>query len=487
VESAKHLDHGWLGRLARETSAAAHRRGLASALGQALVRDLGAASVELALPPLEGGDSRTGFVWRAEVGLHELAAVPSSARTNELLVRRVERQWTVQVPVPLGAMQLGELTLRFAPDAGMPAIAAETERLFAIGCIVGTACHGCDRVAKLAALSRRAYRDKSVLQRRVAELELSEPARPIVAASRVMHEVLEQIELVAPHPTAVLIRGESGTGKELLARHVHARSDRASGPFVAVSCAALPETLIESELFGHEQGAFTGANARHIGRFERAHGGTLFLDEVGELPPSVQAKLLRALQEGVIERVGGREPIAVDVRVVAATHRALEDMMDDGRFRADLFYRLSVFPVHVPPLRERPEDIAALVHDKLRRMCGRLGREVPEISQRQLSTLCAAPWPGNVRELENYVERALILSRGKTLLLPESNARATAPAKLGKRTLNDAVKSAISEALEKSGGKLYGDDGAAAALGMKPCTLQSKMRKLGVQRARYVR
>jgi transcriptional regulator with GAF, ATPase, and Fis domain len=303
-----------------------------------------------------------------------------------------------------------------------------------------------------------------------------------------MREVLEQIELVAPHPTTVLIRGESGTGKELLARQVHRQSDRAAAPFVAVNCAALPENLIESELFGHEKGAFTGAADRHIGRFERAHGGTLFLDEIGELPMSVQGKLLRALQERVIERVGGREPISVDVRIVAATHRSLEDMLADGTFRTDLFYRLNVFPVHVAALRERPEDIAELARATLRRMCKHLGRDVPELSQRQLRALSSQAWPGNVRELENHLERALILSTGKTFALPESATarparRGAAPQVATSSKLTDVMKQAIVAALEQSGGKIYGADGAAASLGMKPSTLQSKMAKLGVTKA----
>jgi transcriptional regulator with GAF, ATPase, and Fis domain len=486
VEDA--LEHAWLGRLTRQVSGAVHRRGLVLTVGNAMARDLGASAVELTLPSADRDDGHVVLAWQAAADsvIERPANVPIG-RSSELSVRRVQRQWEVRVPVPLSTTQHGELAILFEGQGRIPPITAHSDRLLAVGCIVGLACHGCDLVAKVAAVSRRAHQQKRQLQRRLSELEVGGGERPIVAASRAMREVLEQIELVAPHATAVLIRGESGTGKELLARHVHQRSDRASGSFIAVNCAALPEALIESELFGHEQGAFTGAHARHIGRFERANGGTLFLDEVGELPASVQGKLLRALQERVIERVGGREPIEIDVRVVAATHRDLEDMLSDGRFRTDLFYRLNVFPVHVPPLRERPDDIAELARTKLRSMCVKLGRDVPELSQRQLNALCSVPWPGNIRELENYLERALILSTGRELLLPEQIERKPASAKAARRTLHDAMKVAIIDALERSGGKLYGAAGAAAALGMKPTTLQSKMRKLGIQRAAYAR
>jgi transcriptional regulator with GAF, ATPase, and Fis domain len=353
----------------------------------------------------------------------------------------------------------------------VPPFALEADLLVALARIVGMASHSCELIAKVATLSRR--------------LSQLEPSRPLVAVSAAMRELVAQCELVAAHPVSVLLRGESGTGKEVLARHIHRCSDRAEAAFVAVNCAALPEALIESELFGHERGAFTGATQRHTGRFERASGGTLFLDEVAELPLAVQAKLLRVLQEGCLERVGGREPITVDVRVIAASHRPLEEMLEQGTFRTDLYYRLAVFPIVIPPLRERPEDIPELVNNKLQQMCARMGREVPVVTRAVLRALCAAPWPGNVRELENYVERATILSAGSELVLPTTlvAAQVKRGAQLGAAPaakLDQAIKVAVERALSAARGKIYGKDGAAAALGLKPSTLQAKMVRLGI-------
>jgi formate hydrogenlyase transcriptional activator len=475
-----------LGRLASALATAPHLRALAVVAGEALAREIGLVALELALPATEAAQpGGVALTWEPGAPVLERAVstpvLPVGGRPK---LRRTQGHWQISVPLPLGPERSGLLGLAFVGSEA-PAVVLETDLLLAIGHVIGTACHGRELVAKLAALSRRAHREKQQLARRLSELGSE---RPIVAVSQAMQEVLEQIELVAPHPTAVLLRGESGTGKELLARHVHRLSDRADKPFVAVNCAALPATLIESELFGHEKGAFTGAVERHLGRFERAHGGTLFLDEVAELPGNAQAKLLRALQEGVIERVGGREPIAVDVRVVAATHRPLEELLADGQFRTDLFYRLNVFPVALPALRDRPEDIPALARAKLHGMCTRIGRDVPQLSQHQLRVLCSARWPGNVRELENYLERALILCGDKPFRLPEPSQR-PGPAKPARSvtagagtTLDAAIKRAIHDALDKTGGKLYGPDGAAAALGIKPSTLQSKMRKLGIER-----
>jgi formate hydrogenlyase transcriptional activator len=297
-------------------------------------------------------------------------------------------------------------------------------------------------------------------------------------------DVRRAVARVAPTDSTVLILGETGTGKEVVARAVHARSPRRDGLFVAVNCAALAPNLLASELFGHEAGAFTGATKRRVGRFELAHGGSLFLDEIGEAPPEVQVLLLRALQERVIERVGGGEAIPVDVRVLAATNRDLSGALADGTFRPDLYYRLNVFPIRVPPLRERIEDIPALMTHSLARCARRLNRRVTAIDPRTIELAQAYPWPGNVRELENLVERAVIVCDGDTLTIdPAWLPAATVPKPAAEaRSLADQERRAIVEALERAGGRIYGTGGAAAALGLKPTTLYGKMRKLGVRR-----
>ncbi len=357
------------------------------------------------------------------------------------------------------------------------------EALAALGRVLRAAERHLLLLERVARLSRRAYKANQDLRR---QLEQVAPGG-VVAVSAAMREVLALAAQVAPHDTTVLVRGESGTGKEVIARHIHALSPRRERPFVQVNCGALPHDLVESELFGHEKGAFTSASQRHIGRFERAHGGTILLDEVGELPLHAQVKLLRVLQEGELERVGGEQGIQVDVRVIAATHRDLEAMVQAGLFRADLFYRLNVFPLTILPLRERPEDIPALVEHLVGGIARRLGRAAPHVTPDGLARLGAAPWPGNVRELENVLERALILSPGEVLHLPglpsvapprqatEGGGGALAP-------LEEHIRAHIAQALRLTQGKLYGADGAAALLGLKPSTLQSRMARLGLSR-----
>ncbi len=308
----------------------------------------------------------------------------------------------------------------------------------------------------------------------------------ILGESRAFTAALEQAALVAPGDTTVLLFGETGTGKELLARFLHERSGRARGPFVAVNCAALPEALVESELFGHERGAFTGAIARKPGKFEIAHRGTLFLDEIGDLPPEAQAKLLRILQDGQVQRVGSTAAVRVDVRVVAATNQDLEAATASGRFRADLYYRLSVFPIHLPPLRERTADIPLLAQYFLGRAARKLRRQAADISERALRRLSAYDWPGNVRELQNVMERAVILTPGSVVEEPAiglptaGTARDQPPA--GPVTLAEAERRAIERALAASGWRISGIGGAADILGLKPTTLHAKMRKLGFRR-----
>ncbi len=292
--------------------------------------------------------------------------------------------------------------------------------------------------------------------------------------------VRRAIAQVAPTDATVLILGETGTGKELVARSVHAQSRRTAKPFVPVSGVALSPGLIVSELFGHEAGAFTGANRRRVGRFEQADGGTLFLDEIGELPPDAQAVLLRVLQERVIDRVGGG-PVDVDVRVVAATNRNLQAEADAGRFRADLFFRLNVFPVTVPPLRQRPSDIPLLAEHFLNLFAERHTRAVSRIPPRVLSAMTAHPWPGNVRELQNVIERAVIVSDGPELAFDPGWLVGATAAETAK-TWAEQERRRILDALRAAGGRVYGPGGAAHRLGLNPTTLYGKMRKHGISR-----
>jgi len=308
----------------------------------------------------------------------------------------------------------------------------------------------------------------------------------IVGETPAMQAVFQTIEKVAPTDASVYIHGESGTGKELVARAIHARSKRASGPFVKVNCGALTETLLESELFGHEKGAFTGAVSQKVGRFELAHQGSLFLDEVGDIPPELQPKLLRVLQEQEFERLGGTRTIKVDVRLVAATHRDLTKMVADGRFREDLYYRLNVFPVVLPPLRERPDDIPRLVRHFTQLFARRMGRRIETIPSAVMDALVRYQWPGNVRELQNVIERAVILSTGPSLQVPpgdlQSAAMQASPPTAAAVTLADAEREHILAALRETGWVVGGPEGAASRLGMKRSTLYKKMKKLGISR-----
>jgi transcriptional regulator with GAF, ATPase, and Fis domain len=306
----------------------------------------------------------------------------------------------------------------------------------------------------------------------------------IVGRSLALGRALAQVEQVAPTDAPVLLLGETGTGKDVIARAVHERSRRRERPLVTVSCAALPSTLVESEVFGYEKGAFTGALQRTIGRFEVAHGGTLFLDEIGELPLEVQGKLLRVLQTGEFERLGSSKTIKVDVRLIAATNRDLEREVREGRFRADLFYRLSVFPISLPPLRERPEDIPLLVWHFIGRRQAGLGRAVERIPERLMRAFTAYAWPGNVRELENVVERALIMTSGDTLAAdPAFLEVAPAVSAAGPTaTLAEAERAHILSVLEDCGWKVSGTGNAADRLGLSRSTLQFRMKKLGIIR-----
>jgi len=387
----------------------------------------------------------------------------------------------VSFPLVFENEQLGTLDIAHPPREGLLACCFEVARQVAH--LVAIALHNSLMVDEVRRLNRLLGKENALLKEEIRQIRRESR---YVAESPATKEVVERIRLVGPSSTTVLVRGETGTGKEGLARMVHEFSPRFNAPFVPVNLAAIPEGLIESELFGHERGAFTGAARRRAGRFEQAAGGTVFLDEVGDAPPSVQVRLLRVLQERVVERVGGTEPVAVDVRVVAATNRNLEEMVARGTFRADLYYRLAVFPVELPPLRDRREEIRPLAGHFLARHAALMHRRPPRVSEEVWRALEGHDWPGNVRELENFVQRALILSPGPELTLPDlpvgplrlAAAAPQPPASPGR--FDDEVRAVIERALAHAGGRVYGPGGAAAMLGLRPTTLQGKMKKYGI-------
>ena len=336
-------------------------------------------------------------------------------------------------------------------------------------------------------------REALVYERNTLLSELPTDKAALIGQSPAWREIIDRVRMVAPTDLPVLIEGETGTGKEQVARAIHALSGRAHRPFVALNCSALVSSLAESELFGHERGAFTGAISRRRGRFELANNGSLFLDEVGDMPLEIQPKLLRAIQEKSFERVGGEETIYSDARVICATHRNLEQLVQEGRFREDLYYRLNVFPIQLPPLRERGDDIFLLADYFLKNLAKRFGKEQFYLTPAAKKFLKTYKWPGNVRELQNTLERATILSRGEVideqhLAIGTGNRRRRrlkTPAEIRDDefpSLDDVIRQHIYQALERSNGRIYGPQGAAALLGLKPTTLQSKMRKLGISR-----
>jgi formate hydrogenlyase transcriptional activator len=308
----------------------------------------------------------------------------------------------------------------------------------------------------------------------------------IIGNSAALRRVLGMVRVVAPTDATVLINGETGTGKELIAEAIHKSSRRSNGPFVKVNCAAIPAGLLESELFGHERGAYTGAVTRSIGRFERANRGTLFLDEIGDLPLELQPKLLRVIQERTFERLGGSATVHTDVRVIGATNRNLLEMVNERQFRADLFYRLNVFPIELPPLRDRPEDIPLLVHQFAAHYAARMGKRITAISEEFMASLVRQSWPGNVRELQNFIERSVILSTGvvlsgslptPTITIPDDWSGSKASTSV---TLEQAERSHILDTLQQTDGLVGGRNGAAARLGVPRTTLIYKMKRLGI-------
>ena len=338
---------------------------------------------------------------------------------------------------------------------------------------------------EIRALKEQLEQEKNYL---LEEIKLAHNYEEIISQSSNFRKVLQQVEQVANTGSTVLVTGETGTGKELIARAIHRLSKRSQRALIKVNCAALPANLIESELFGHEKGAFTGAVHQKIGRFELAHKGSLFLDEIGEMPIELQAKLLRAIQEGEIERLGGKEIIKVDVRLIAATNRNLEKEVQKGNFRSDLFYRVNVFPIHLPPLRERKDDVPLLISHFCKKHGARIGKQITNIPKKVIDKLQAYPFPGNIRELENIIERALIVSKDGTLSIdhlpiPEELQQAQTEEAAGFQELNTVQRNYIIKVLKHTKWQVSGKGGAAEILNLPPTTLQSRMKKLGISRS----
>ena len=335
----------------------------------------------------------------------------------------------------------------------------------------------------------RASRDVLEEQRLYLESEISAEYNfeDIVGKSSTISKVFEQISIVAPTDSTVLLHGETGTGKEMIARAIHNLSSRRDRTFVRVNCAAIPSGLLESEVFGHEKGAFTGALMQKKGRFELADHGSLFLDEIGDISLELQPKLLRAVQEQEFERLGSTKTIQVDVRIIAATHRDLAAMIREGTFREDLFYRLNVFPIEIPPLRERRDDIPLLVNYFVSKLSRRMGKKIRSVPRQAMQVLANASWPGNVRELQNFIERAVILTQGSELYVPVAELKSAVQAPIAHSVLafHDSERRAIVDALKATSGKLSGAGGAAERLGLKRTTLQNKMRRLQISRSDY--
>jgi PAS domain S-box-containing protein len=392
-------------------------------------------------------------------------------------------------------MLLPDGTIKYMRTIGHPVLNEAGELMEFLGTTIDTTEQVLARIALENALTEvkllrdQLYKENLALRDEVDRVSMFEE---ILGTSRALRAVVYRVVKVAPTGSSVLITGETGTGKELIARAIHKRSTRSQGAFVSVNCAALAPSLISSELFGHEKGAFTGATQRRLGRFELANGGTIFLDEVGELPADIQVALLRVLQEREFERVGGTQSIRVDVRVVAATNRDLEAAMVDGTFRADLFYRLNVFPIQVPPLRERKDDVLTLLEYFVQRFGRKAGKSFSKIDKRTVELFRSYDWPGNVRELQNVVERSVIISPDDVFCVDEAwLSTDTAKKRLGHCVPEyangnwDLERQTIEAALEESRGRVYGANGAAAKLQIPPSTLDSKIKKLQIRKSRF--
>jgi formate hydrogenlyase transcriptional activator len=440
-----------------------------------------------AVPPgfvivLQTEDDPAGLVWQTQQP-HITSCVAELKRWPRLLerVQAYEVQSYCWLPLTTARRRLGALV--FTCKQASAYDAADVDFLQQVANQVAVAVENALAFAEIEALKDRLHQEKVYLEE---EARTEHHFEDIIGQSAALRGALKQVEAVAPTDAAVLILGETGTGKELVARALHEHSPRRGRTFVKLNCAAIPTGLLESELFGHEKGAFTGAIAQKVGRFELAHQGTLFLDEVGDVPPELQPKLLRVLQEQEFERLGSTKTVRVDVRLVAATNRDLAQMVQGGRFRGDLYYRLNVFPVVLPPLRERREDVPLLVRHFTQRFARRMGRRIEAIPSAVMDALVRYPWPGNVREMQNVIERAVILSPGPSLQVPLADLRPAEtqpePPTAAAVTLADAEREHILSALREAGWVLGGPNGAAARLGMKRSLLYWKMKKLGITR-----
>jgi formate hydrogenlyase transcriptional activator len=429
------------------------------------------------LVPLDGSIAGSAFRSRQPLILNHAAMEGFGSPTSRLFLAEGVRS-TVCMPLTTHDRVLGTLSLASLRDAAFEQ--DDVDLLVQVAGQVAIAVENALAFQEIAELKNQLAQEKLYLEDEIrSEMHFDE----IVGESPLLRAVLKQVETVAPTDSTVLIQGETGTGKELIARAIHNLSHRREHTFVKVNCAAIPIGLLESELFGHERGAFTGAIAQRNGRFELAHRGTLFLDEVGDIPLELQPKLLHVLQEQEFERLGSTRTIHVDVRVVAATNRDLTEMVAERTFRSDLYYRLRVFPLVVPPLRERQDDIPTLVRYFAQKYARRMNRTVETIPSETLDSLVRYSWPGNIRELENLIERAVIVSPGPVLRVPLSELKLLAEPVAGDiLTLEAAERQHILKALEATKWVLAGPHGAAAKLGMKRTTLQSRMQKLGITR-----
>jgi formate hydrogenlyase transcriptional activator len=424
-------------------------------------------------------DTPAGLVWRTQqpLVLSRLAEAAAWPRYVDRLEPLGANSFCM-LPLTTARHRLG--TLIFVSRQESAYGDADLDFLGRVAKQVAIAFENALAFARIEELKEQLEKEKVYLEE---EIRTDNNFEEIVGESAALRRALKQVETVAPTSSTVLIIGETGTGKELIARAVHQLSPAGSRTFVKLNCAAIPSGLLESELFGHEKGAFTGAIMQKIGRFELAHQGTLFLDEVGDIPAELQPKLLRVLQEQEFERLGSTKTIRVNVRLVAATNRDLPKMVEEGRFRSDLYYRLNVFPIVLPALRQRTDDIPRLVRHLTQKFARRMGRQIETIAAEVMGALVQYHWPGNVRELENVIERAVILSPGTDLQIPISELKpATVPPTNGQDTLADAERQHILRVLRESNWVLSGRGGAAAKLGMKRTTLQSKMKRLGISR-----
>ncbi len=387
--------------------------------------------------------------------------------------------WAAVVPLQVGSRAEGVLVL-----AGMEALKGHLPTVKALAEPLSIALANDHRLHELARLREAAEADRRALLTRLQRQDISDS---IVGAETGLREVMERVEQVARTDAPVLILGETGSGKEVVARSIHARSRRGSGPFLRINCGAIPPELVDSELFGHERGSFTGAVNTRKGWFERSDGGTLFLDELGELPAAAQVRLLRVLQDGTFQRVGGQQVLTVDVRIIAATHRDIQARVREGMFREDLWYRISVFPIRLPPLRERRGDVTALARHFASRTGERLYGVSLQPTEGDLRLLATYSWPGNVRELASVIERAAILGDGRRLEVTSALGVLPAPSPLATSPRDPMEVESVLDALKRSRGRIEGPFGAARTLGVNPHTLRSRLRKLGIPWAVYRR